>query len=616
MNKRTIIHSLCGLVLCAIGAMDMARASATLLPPAGAEEVVAAGGGWLVREARAVRLIDAHGKEQAVLRVRGEHLDARSTKDGLFAVVMNADTQQVQMLDVLPASGRWTIRDPLSITTVMVETLCLYRDGRNVDHLVVIGKDGLSEEWLLGDRPVLFRRLALPAGAEHCAVDDATGTLFVGEAGVGIWAYDIASERAPQRRPVLLRKPWGTLEGDAGPLVTLPGGLAVADDAAGIIRVLRETSDGWGAEASIRTSGPVDALLAHPVGESIDILAASGSATPWQRYSRPWKAPSTTAAAMATVTPRAQTDPVARLGDAADDPAIWVHPTQPRLSRVLGTDKKQGLLVFNLAGSLLRTLDVGRLNNVDLRQRVRFGKAQYDLAVATHRDDHSLVVFGIDAEGLVQELHRIPTGLRDIYGVCLYAPPGGGLQVVANDKDGSVRQFAVTRRNGRWGGTLLRQFELESQPEGCVVDDVRGRLFIGEEKRGVWALAADGKAPARPVLILPVGDILRADVEGMAIHHGAKPYLVVSSQGNNSYVVLDAMAPYAVRGTFGIALDHQRVIDGTSETDGLDVTAAALGEDYTQGLLVVQDGFKRLPDGPQNFKYVAWADVVKALGLP
>jgi len=31
--------------------------------------------------------------------------------------------------------------------------------------------------------------------------------------------------------------------------------------------------------------------------------------------------------------------------------------------------------------------------------------------------------------------------------------------------------------------------------------------------------------------------------------------------------------------------------------------------------LVVQDGYKRLPDGPQNFKMVAWDDITRALRL-
>jgi myo-inositol-hexaphosphate 3-phosphohydrolase len=38
---------------------------------------------------------------------------------------------------------------------------------------------------------------------------------------------------------------------------------------------------------------------------------------------------------------------VARTGDAADDPAIWRNPADPAGARILGTNKKQGLLVYN-----------------------------------------------------------------------------------------------------------------------------------------------------------------------------------------------------------------------------------------------------------------------------
>src|SRR4029453_3449971 len=36
----------------------------------------------------------------------------------------------------------------------------------------------------------------------------------------------------------------------------------------------------------------------------------------------------------------AETDPVPHDGDAAHDPAIWVHPNDPGRSVILGTDKK------------------------------------------------------------------------------------------------------------------------------------------------------------------------------------------------------------------------------------------------------------------------------------
>jgi 3-phytase len=36
---------------------------------------------------------------------------------------------------------------------------------------------------------------------------------------------------------------------------------------------------------------------------------------------------------------------------------------------------------------------------------------------------------------------------------------------------------------------------------------------------------------------------------------------------------------------------------------------------FPEGLLVVQDGFNEMPDEAQNFKFVSWQQVVKALGL-
>ena len=78
---------------------------------------------------------------------------------------------------------------------------------------------------------------------------------------------------------------------------------------------------------------------------------------------------------------------------------------------------------------------------------------------------------------------------------------------------------------------------------------------------------------------------------------------------------MDAQAPYRVRGSFRVGYNLAAGIDGTSETDGLEVSSANFGGPYGNGMLVIQDGYKRLPDGPQNFKYVAWDDVAKALKL-
>ena len=102
----------------------------------------------------------------------------------------------------------------------------------------------------------------------------------------------------------------------------------------------------------------------------------------------------------------------------------------------------------------------------------------------------------------------------------------------------------------------------------------------------------------------------------MAIYQAEKAYLVISSQGNDSYLVLDAEPPYQLRGVFRVGINTAAGIDGVSETDGLEVSSANFGSVFPRGMLVVQDGRKRMPQGNQNFKLVSWEQIAKALNLP
>ncbi len=66
-----------------------------------------------------------------------------------------------------------------------------------------------------------------------------------------------------------------------------------------------------------------------------------------------------------TVTASIETEPLPHNGDAADDHAIWVHPTDPELSTIIGTDKQGNLLVYDLSGIEIQSLpDV--IYNVDI----------------------------------------------------------------------------------------------------------------------------------------------------------------------------------------------------------------------------------------------------------
>src|SRR5690606_21965642 len=116
--------------------------------------------------------------------------------------------------------------------------------------------------------------------------------------------------------------------------------------------------------------------------------------------------------------------------------------------------------------------------------------------------------------------------------------------------------------------------------------------------------------------VIAVGEWAKDDIEGLALYHAEHPYLVISSQGNDSYLILDALPPYKVQGAFRVGINGEKSIDGVSETDGLEVTSANLGGEFTEGMLVLQDGRKRMPEGNQNFKYVSWKVIRETLNLP
>ncbi|WP_341891375.1 phytase [Variovorax sp. YR752] len=528
------------------------------------------GGAWLALAKRELQLVDPQGAVRARWAVRGESLDAR-VLDGArgIALIVDSNTERAVPLRFDAARGTLDASPPLPDSGRGIATTCLYRDAQGLAHAFVIAENGFAQQWLLhGDAaPQRVREFAAAPEAEHCRTDDGRDRLFVSEPG-GVWLHRAEPEGSDEREAVALVRPHGPLGKGGGELIVRRNDVAVRDG-----KRLR----------SFRVDGPATAAL--PI-----------------------------------VMARGQTVPVAQAGDAADDPAIWVHPGDAEASLVLATDKKRGLAVYDLQGRELQFLPVGRINNVDLRQDVRIGNERMDIAAATQRDEHGIVLFGIGADRRVSELARLPLGYEDIYGLCMRRSAQGDAEVIVNDKDGRFLQLRIERdAGGAVVARRLREFRLASQPEGCVVDDAQNVLFAGEEKRGVWALSADpvdGQASDRR-LVLPVGGLLRADVEGLAVHRGGQqPYLVVSSQGNDSYVVLDATAPYRVRGAFRVGINVEAGIDGASETDGLDVTAAPLGPGFPQGILVVQDGRKRLPEGPQNFKYVRWEDVARALSLP
>ena len=273
-----------------------------------------------------------------------------------------------------------------------------------------------------------------------------------------------------------------------------------------------------------------------------------------------------------------ETAPVQRGGDAADDPAIWVHPTDPSKSLIVGTNKQAGLHLYDLSGKELQFLPDGRMNNVDLRDGFPLGGRKVTLVTAGNRAGNYIAVYRLNHETRLLEnvaARKIETAMA--YGSCMYrsARSGKFYYVLAN-KNGDVEQWELfDNGSGKVDAKLVRSFKVGTQLEGCAADDELAQLYVGEEMKGVWKYGAEPDAGETRSLVAEASAAgpLVPDVEGIAIAATGPGtgYVIVSSQGNNSFAVFRREGDNALVKTFRIV--DGAGVDGVAETDGLDVGA-------------------------------------------
>jgi 3-phytase len=80
-------------------------------------------------------------------------------------------------------------------------------------------------------------------------------------------------------------------------------------------------------------------------------------------------------------------------GGDGDDPAVWIHPSEPGQSKIVTTTKSgegEGFGVFGLEGKLLQHLSAKKPNNVDVIYSLPVGNDTIDLAYAACRGDNTL----------------------------------------------------------------------------------------------------------------------------------------------------------------------------------------------------------------------------------
>ncbi len=318
---------------------------------------------------------------------------------------------------------------------------------------------------------------------------------------------------------------------------------------------------------------------------------------------------SSTPTAGGTVTAAGETAPVPHSGDAADDPAIWIHPTNPALSTVIGTDKLGGLAVYDLSGNQIAYYAGVQPNNVDLRYNFLLGGSRVTVVAVSDRATDSIRLYRVDpsSRGLTEVTARtLSTGIG-VAGLCMYVSPvTGKYYVFIGDNSGTNQQWELFDNGGRIDAKKVRTISIGSTTEGCVADDGTGALYIAEEDVAIWRYGAEPDAGSGRAQVDAVGGgHLTADIEGLAIYYGGSGYLLASSQGSNEFAVY-TRSGNAYVGKFKVEAGQ---VDAVTYTDGIDVTNVNLGGAYSSGLFVAQDNTN--DGGNQNFKLVPWDRIAK-----
>lgn len=321
------------------------------------------------------------------------------------------------------------------------------------------------------------------------------------------------------------------------------------------------------------------------------------------------------------VRPVVRTQP---LPDDADDPALWIHPRNPRLSLILGTNKArapQGAIgVFDLQGRMLQLIrNIDQPNNIDVAYGFALGRERIDIAVATERYASRLRIYRIDPvrRRLVDitdpDGARVFAGEQDErampMGIALYHAGRGEVHAIVSRKSGPQQGYLhqyrlVPTQRGRVGVQLIRAFGAFSgkgEIEAVCVDSELGYVYYADEGVGIRKYHANPAMPERELALFATD--YEGDQEGIAIYapRTGEGYLLCTEQ-------LPGGSKLHIYPRFGKQTQPIATINtGADETDGLDASACNFGAPFERGLVVAMHSKGR------NFWVYRWADIEQAM---
>jgi 3-phytase len=328
--------------------------------------------------------------------------------------------------------------------------------------------------------------------------------------------------------------------------------------------------------------------------------------------------------------PAVRSEPVA---DDPDDPAIWVHPTDPTRSLIFGTNKvaapRGALVVFGLDGRTRQTVaGLDRPNNVDVEYGLNLGGRSVDIAVVTERLKNQLRVFQIAPDGSGISDVTSPGNTRVFAGRTGEEAAPMGISLYRRPRDGAIFAIVAPKTGPRQG--YLGQYRLEEDGRGrmkagfvryfgkfsgvgeieaVAVDDALGYIFYADEGDGIHKYRADPDHTGAAHELAHFGRTgFRADREGIAIYerNDGTGYIICTDQidGNSEHHV------YRREGEPGQPHDHSNLLKvvrgGADGTDGIEITSRPLGPKWAAGLMVAMNSSGR------NFLLYRWEDVASA----
>jgi 3-phytase len=207
-----------------------------------------------------------------------------------------------------------------------------------------------------------------------------------------------------------------------------------------------------------------------------------------------------------------ETSPVISNDDAADDICIYENVDSPESSVIIGTDKKYGLVIYNLDGQIINHYPFGRVNNVDIINKFSFKGDVFPLICGSNRSTNSIELYKLNPKDNSLEIilnSNNKSSLKDVYGITFYQGDNSNYIFVSDKESGNVEQWIVDDSENSLSIKKIRTIKFRTLIEGLVADEYYGKIYIAEENKGLWQINADPNIAENRRLIFGVNKIFK-----------------------------------------------------------------------------------------------------------